>query len=92
MEYIVAKATHPDLKVRYQNVGELQKDILNIGKIGKEYENKVKIRKRNIGILLGTFIISLLITISGWSGYSKDLKKNFDNYINRGIEARNNMD
>lgn len=92
IEYIVAKSIHPDLNLRYQNTGELKKDLLNIGKIGKEYENKVKARKRKIGFLIGSFTVSLLITFSGWSGYSKQLQKNFDEYINRGIEARNNMD
>ncbi|MGG7179425.1 protein kinase domain-containing protein [Clostridium paraputrificum] len=91
MEYIVAKATQVDLSLRYKNAEEFKIDLLNINKIGKEYENKVKSKRKKIVLAFAIFCISFLITIGGWKGYSKSLQKNFDIYINNGIEARNNM-
>lgn len=92
LEYIIAKATQVDLSLRYQTVQEFREDLENVTKIGQEYQNKVKKRRNKIVIYSIGIILSLVLTFNGWRGYSQELQKKFDSYINRGIEARNNMD
>ncbi|MGL5150378.1 MAG: protein kinase domain-containing protein [Clostridium sp.] len=92
MEYIIAKATHVDITLRYASAEEFRSDLENVTRIGREYETRVKNKKQKITMYGFGVITSLLLTFSGWRGYSEELKINFDSYINRGIEARNNMD
>lgn len=92
MEYIVAKATQVDLTLRYQNAEEFRKDLDNIGKLGDEYVQRVKGRKRKIMVSCCTFLLSGIIALNGWKGYGAELEKKFHSFISKGIEARNNMD
>lgn len=92
MEYIIAKSTQIDLSLRYKSAEEFKEDLINIGKLGREYETRVKKRIQKLILLTICFTFSFLLAFSGWRGYSRELQKKFDSYINNGIEARNNMD
>lgn len=92
MEYIIAKSTQIDLSLRYKSAEEFKEDLINIGKLGREYETRVKKRIQKLILLTICFAFSFLLAFSGWRGYSRELQKKFDSYINNGIEARNNMD
>lgn len=92
MEYIIAKSTQIDLSLRYKSAEEFKEDLINIGKLGREYETRVKKRIQKLILLTICFTFSFLLAFSGWRGYSRELQKKVDSYINNGIEARNNMD
>lgn len=53
----------------------------------KRRKRKIKLGVSGVGIGL-----SVLLTFSGWNGYSKELALKYEGYISKGIEFRNQLD
>ena len=58
MEYIIAKSTQIDLSLRYKSAEEFKEDLINIGKLGREYETRVKKRIQKLILLTICFAFS----------------------------------
>ncbi|MDD3223250.1 MAG: protein kinase [Clostridium sp.] len=81
IEIIIEKCTRQDPSLRYQSVKELLHDFNNIYKLNSKYKGEMK--KRKIGIICMTisFLISLVLFVSGIFQVKNGYAKEYDDAI-----------